>query len=432
MALPTINGLELFSGVGMLGEGLRAGLGYLGLAYRTVCHVEREAHAASVLVARMAEGSLDEAPIWSDVTTFDGRRWRGTVDCVVAGFPCQDLSIAGKRAGLDGARSGLFFEVLRIADDCGAWFILLENVAGIATATATVVDEEEGELEERAAARVLGELADRGWNAEWLTLSAADVGASHGRARWFCVAWRRMGHAGLQHLDVQQRANGPEHPRASDELGDGRRERRPELQGRSRRSDIGRTGGEVADAASDNEIRRFGLRAAPETGCEPWPMRHGESMADAYYPLPQRGGECDDATGRQEPNGHARLEGRELFAPGPGDHRWADIIERSPWLAPALESNFRMLAHGLAFDMGDSRAARLRCVGNGVVALCAAAAVVELVRRSGIMNLNDMAIRRAAAVISFEALHEAQEALETIAQFDGAHAGEEGKESRHD
>lgn len=176
----------------MLGEGLRAGLQHMGIAHRTVCYVEREAYAAAVLAARIEEGSLDPAPVWTDLLTFDGAAWHGAVDLVVAGFPCQDLSLAGRRAGLDGARSGLFFDILDIADACGAQGLFLENVSGIASATASVVDEAEGELEERAAARVLGELADRGWNAEWLTLSAADVGASHGRARWFCWAWREL------------------------------------------------------------------------------------------------------------------------------------------------------------------------------------------------------------------------------------------------
>lgn len=187
LALSTIS---LFSGVGMLDEGFRAGLEYMGIGHRTICHVEREAHAAAVLVARMEEGSMDAAPIWSDITTFPARRFRGKVDGIVAGFPCQDISVAGARKGLDGERSGLFFEIPRIADDCGAWFMFLENVAGISSAAATVVDEAEGELDERAAARVVGELADLGWDAEWINVSASDVGANHGRERWFCFAWR--------------------------------------------------------------------------------------------------------------------------------------------------------------------------------------------------------------------------------------------------
>lgn len=175
----------------MLDEGLHAGLGFLGIRSRTVMYAEREAYPVSVLEARMEEGSLPPAPVWfGDLCELDASQFHGVVDCIAAGFPCQDLSLAGRRAGLDGKRSGLFFEVVRIARDCGARYLFLENVAGIASATASVVDEAEGALDERAAARVLGELADNGWDAEWVTLSASDVGASHGRARWFCWAWR--------------------------------------------------------------------------------------------------------------------------------------------------------------------------------------------------------------------------------------------------
>ena len=191
MDTPLLYSISICSGVGMLDEGFTAGLEYLGIRNRTICYLEREAYPAAVLEARMDEGSLCPAPIWcGDFTQLDARQFHGVVDCIVAGFPCQDLSVAGKRAGLDGARSGLFFNILDFADDCQAWLLFLENVAGIASATSSVVDEAEGELDERAASRVLGELADRGWDSEWITLSAAAVGASHNRARWFCLAWR--------------------------------------------------------------------------------------------------------------------------------------------------------------------------------------------------------------------------------------------------
>ena len=73
-----------------------------------------------------------------------------------------------------------------------------------------------------------------------------------------------------------------------------------------------------------------------------------------------------------------------IFAPGPADPRWAGILAEHPELAPALEPTFRSVVDGLAFDMGDSRAARLKCVGNGVVALCAATAFVVVARRAGL------------------------------------------------
>lgn len=269
MALHTI---ELFAGVGMLGEGVRTGFGYLGVETRCVCYVEREAHAAAVLAARIESGALDAAPVWADVCTFDARRWHGAVDCIVAGFPCQDLSVAGRRAGLDGARSGLFFEVLRIADDSGAEFIVLENVAGIASATASVVDEAEGDLDERAAARVVGELADRGWNAEWLTLSASDVGASHGRERWFCVAWRCVGDSGLQHVGLQQRTHGTESSAAITAMADAQRVS-GERQGES---------GVMARAGSDaeSEAHERERRGIATDSCR-------SAMADARSPRQQ-------------------------------------------------------------------------------------------------------------------------------------------------
>lgn len=333
-----LSSIELCAGVGMLGEGVRAALDFLGIGHRTVCYVEREAPAAAQLAALMEAGALDPAPVWSDLVTFRGGDWRGKVDCVIAGFPCQDISIAGRRAGLDGKRSGLFFNILDIADACGAWCIALENVSAIATATASVVDEEEGELDERAAARVVGELADRGWDAEWITLSASDVGASHGRARWFCFAWRRLADTGC---------------------GDARR--------------IEPQRDDVAHAGSQG--------------------------------LPQRaGGGKDD--GALQPSEWAEPAGIHrtlpLFAPGPADPLWRDILAGSvgggwartvsddeagacPW-APATQPGVRMLVNGLALVVDESRNHQLRQVGNGVVPLQAAVAFVVLARRAGVLT----------------------------------------------
>ena len=413
----------------MLGEGLRAGLNYLGVENRTVCYLEREAYAASVLVARMEDESLDAAPIWPDLLTFDGRPWRGVVDCIAAGFPCQDLSLAGKRAGLDGARSGLFFDILDIADACGARYLFLENVAGIASATATAVDEAEGALEERAAARVLGELADRGWDAEWLTLSASDVGASHGRARWFCFAWRKLddadrtgaqrtgraesgagagceelGNAGLQYIDLQQREDGAEHPGTGEPVANTQLPERRALcvcgvgsqQGHDcrRRETHGGTG--IADAALGHTGLQHQQPQQRPDGAEH--QAAGQLMADTERVGSERrrdagnvactcGNAESEARERQRRGLAADGCGGSIFVPGPADNRWPEIIARQPWLAPALSKEAESLlcgaADGLApgLDFGH-RAQRLKCVGNGVVALQAAAAVVQLLRRA--------------------------------------------------
>lgn len=363
MAIHTI---ELFAGVGMLGEGLRAGFRHMGVETRTVCYVEREAYAAAVLAARCEEGSLDAAPVWSDVCTFNAGAWRGKVDGIVAGFPCQDLSVAGKRAGLDGKRSGLFFEVCRIATDSGAWFMFLENVAGITSATATVMDETEGDLDERAASRVVGELADLGWNAEWMHLSASDVGASHGRERWFCFAWK-MGHAGLLPGSAQHRQ---------------------QPKGASCR--LGQSGaGSVCVGNPHNDGSEGRCVSAPD-GREQYAdsVGAGAELADASVTGLER---CELGIARNGNRGGQKAHGsasqlRGLFAPGPADERWSGIVSQWREFSPALEPDFWGMVDGVAFSMDESRAARLRCIGNGVVALCAVTAFVILARRAGIFG----------------------------------------------
>ncbi|WP_033990214.1 DNA cytosine methyltransferase, partial [Pseudomonas aeruginosa] len=116
-----MNELALFAG---------AGGGILGghlLGWRTVCAVEFEPYAASVLAARQNDGLLPPFPIWDDVRTFDGRPWRGLVDVVSGGFPCQDISAAGNGAGINGERSGLWREMARIVGEVRPRFVFVEN-----------------------------------------------------------------------------------------------------------------------------------------------------------------------------------------------------------------------------------------------------------------------------------------------------------------
>lgn len=118
--------LSLCSGVGGLDLGVRLALGG---RLRTVCYVEREAFAASVLVARMEDASLDPAPIWDDLTSFPGERFRGAVDLVTAGYPCQPFSLAGRGLAERDPRH-LWPHVLRIVQECEAPLLFCENVPG--------------------------------------------------------------------------------------------------------------------------------------------------------------------------------------------------------------------------------------------------------------------------------------------------------------
>lgn len=180
---------SFFSGTGMLDRGLHGALERLGFHPRTILYCEYEPKAQEILQARMRDGLIDPAPIWPDVRTLEGAQFHGRLDAVVGGFPCQDLSLAGKRAGLgEGTRSGLFFDLLRVATDSGAHLVFLENVGGIVSAGSSVSEDEE----ERAVALVTGALSDAGFDAAWMPLRASDIGAPHGRLRWFCVGWRRV------------------------------------------------------------------------------------------------------------------------------------------------------------------------------------------------------------------------------------------------
>ena len=123
MALPEqrLRTMHLFAGAG---GGI---LGDLILGHVPVCAVEIEEYPRKVLLARQRDGILPRFPIWDDIITFDGRPWRGRVDIVAGGFPCQDISAAGKGAGLAGARSGLWSEMARIVCEVGPHFVFVEN-----------------------------------------------------------------------------------------------------------------------------------------------------------------------------------------------------------------------------------------------------------------------------------------------------------------
>lgn len=166
LTLP-LHELALFAGHG---GGI---LGGLLCGFRTVCAVEIDDYARRVLMARQDDGCLSAFPIWDDVRTFDGRPWRGVVDIITGGFPCQDISIAGPGAGLEGERSGLWREMRRIVGEVGPSFVLVENSPA---------------LTYRGLHEVLSDLAAMGYDARWGVLGAVHAGAPHRRERIWIVA----------------------------------------------------------------------------------------------------------------------------------------------------------------------------------------------------------------------------------------------------
>lgn len=163
-----MNELHLFAG---------AGGGIYGgqlLGHTTVCAVEIESYCRQVMHQRQRDGVFPRFPIWDDVTTFDGRPWKGSVDIVAGGFPCQDISAAGKGAGLAGKRSGLWAEFARIIGEIQPRFAFIENSPLLRT---------------RGLVTVLQDLAKMGYDARWCVLGAWHAGAPHKRDRMWILAY---------------------------------------------------------------------------------------------------------------------------------------------------------------------------------------------------------------------------------------------------
>jgi DNA (cytosine-5)-methyltransferase 1 len=407
----TLRELHLFAGAG---GGL---LGSLLLGHRPVCAVEIDPYCRRVLAARRDEGLLPaELEIHDDVTTFDGHAWRGRVDLVAGGFPCQDISVAGKGAGLDGKRSGLFFELLRVVREVRPRWVYLENVPAITS---------------RGLDRVLGALAELGFDAEWCVLSAADAGAPHLRKRWWCLA--RMVDAdagqrgGAEHALCAGR-DAADHGRADvPDAISRKREQRHDGALLQRRVDkaeqarMGCSGCDVPDAASgqgDGQRRgelacASGARgcgdAAAGAGCQDDPdadsrrqqvggssalHRGSDALRRDADGLRKAGrGSWSDAAdahdaGRGEPRnavaapaqhaaaecGGGRAAERRLGGAADGMARWLDQTAAGYW-AGDWETQPR-LAQGQA-----NRVARLRALGNGQVPQTAAMAFQILMQR---------------------------------------------------
>jgi DNA (cytosine-5)-methyltransferase 1 len=295
-----------------------AGGGILGghlLGWRTVCAVEWDAYAASVLVARQNDGCLPPFPIWDDVQSFDGRPWRGIVNLVSGGFPCQDISAAGKGAGIEGERSGMWKHMARIIGEVLPQFVFVENSPMLVG---------------RGLGTVLADLAEMGYDAEWGIVGARHAGAPHRRDRIWIVANARGGRCGEPGGGEIQLPRGAEAVGASKTL---------------------------ADAESTRLERHRSDAGQPEIS-EPWNngasiIRHAAGAGLPHGPAKSMG----------EPGADAESERSDWWATEP------DLGGMVDGMAVALDihgadsaGNVDRVASGTRH-----RVDRLRCLGNGQV-----------------------------------------------------------------
>jgi DNA (cytosine-5)-methyltransferase 1 len=303
-----LNELALFAG---------AGGGILGghlLGWRTVCAVEWEQYPASVLCARQNDGVLPPFPIWDDVQTFDGKPWRGIVDVVSGGFPCQDISAAGKGVGIDGERSGMWREMARIIYEVRPRFVYVENSPMLTS---------------RGLGAVLGDLATMGFDAKWGVLGANDIGANHQRDRiWIVAKWRgqlpHAQHDRIRWWEQQSQSFEKEIAKLANTECMGWEERPSER-------------GELVNQETSNQSDYCGQTSG-----------EGEAIADSECTRLERREDC----GKQE----------VTWTRGGG----SPIGHASWW---STEPNVGRVAHGVA-----ARMERIKAIGNGQVPLCAATA----------------------------------------------------------
>lgn len=334
MGTRTTTILSLFSGYGGLERGVSAAIG----GARAVCMVEREAFAIANMVAQMEAGALAQAPIWTDVTTFDGKPWRGRVDVLTGGPPCQPFSTAGKRKHTDDER-WIWADVARIIGEVRPGVVFLENVPG---------------LRKRGLGVMLRDLAAMGYDAEWGCFKASDAGAPHRRNRLFLLAYSDR----EQLRQHKQRAQG----------------------GRVHLCDGGQAqpqhdGAKLADASG---LGLSKLRATHDDngGDAPRNKPDGchEAVADTMRAGPQGGQpQAVQREGRGHQGGAAAQLCAASFPPGPDD---ADGWRR--WTrADGPQPGVRGGSHG-----APDRVDRIRLLGNGVVPAQAALAFRELSARA--------------------------------------------------
>ncbi|MBC9248600.1 DNA cytosine methyltransferase, partial [Paracoccus sp. 11-3] len=310
-------------------------------------HVERETYAAATLVARMEDAALDQALVWDDIATFDGKPWRGAVDIVSAGYPCQPFSVAGKRRGADDPRH-LWPHVARIIGEVEPPFVFLENVAHHLRL---------------GFPEVARGLVGMGYRLAAGLFTAAEVGAPHKRERLFILAIRE----GDELADPARLLWHPLERRQPDRdaapLADTPSQRQQEP---ADQADAITGGGQARD-----EPRNQGCAMANAAGNRWQQTERGQSQIGRPDPCQSNGDDADGAGSQGRSDEPCQYAGeRPPWPPGPHDaDGWQLYLRSAPDAEPAIRRGTDGLAH---------RVDRLRLCGNGVVPVVAAHALRTL------------------------------------------------------
>ena len=325
-----MNSLSLFSGAG---GGLLAEK-YI-LNWRSIGYVEYNTYCQKVIAQRIKDGFLDEAPIFGDINGFiesgAAKKYKGFVDVVTGGFPCQPFSVAGKRKAQDDSRN-LWPQTLTVLCDVRPRFALLENVPGLLSVNGG------GYF-----AQILADLAESGFDARWCVLGADDVGAPHRRKRLWILAYPN-----------NQRSHGI---KSDDSLSKVER-REPSIRSEDRViSKMGspdhKGSGDVANTNS-TQLKRGGVPIRVHK--EDPKSSGGSSDAEMAYAerIRQQG---------------SRPSGDAIHSEASGEGETVESINGSGQDLWSVEPNVGRVAHGVA-----SRVDRLKAIGNGQVPLVATTA----------------------------------------------------------
>ena len=366
---------------------------------RTVWQAEWE-DAPSKVLARHWPG----VPNLRDVTTVD---WASVepVDIIAGGFPCQDVSLAGRRAGMtEGTRSNLWGAMRSAVEIIRPTYVVAENVRGLLSAhaesdsdmepgTGLLGDRSGGHL--RALGRVLGDLADLGYDAQWCGLRASDVGAPHHRFRVFILATRAADRDGIRgdrpgapRLEEGRGEPANRGERPADAARNGRDEGRPEPAGKRGGPHAPLGGPPAPDAACDE-----GRLVNGDGSDAPDAYGHGRSLVGRVDPEQRH---ADGRSGPQSHGDHPESATRTDWGPyAAAVHRWEPIVgRRAPApteltergkhrLSPRFTEWMMGLPDGWVTDTtGIKRNDALKMCGNGVVPQQAAAALNHMLTAS--------------------------------------------------